>query len=160
MTNERVDALVKQLDVGHSPGDGKLLYREGYKFVVHEPLIVRTGIIGWPFVIHDKMGRVLGQHFDQGLLVINPSYAWNGESVSPYDTKAVIRASCAHDIAYQGGNQGSMSHNARGLWDDLYRRMMLIDGAWRVTAAVKRSMLGQFAGFAYAQQAPEVLTAP
>ncbi len=63
-------------------------------------------------------------------LVLYKGYRWNGSNVVR-DTAACMRASAVHDAICQLINEGKLDKSYRKYADQLYRKMMIEDGAWR-----------------------------
>ena len=90
---------------------GKIKYREGYKYVLHETYSVQTSIrppadIITPFITLTA----------SGLLILRAGYASDGPSGPTIDTKNFIRGAFGHDALYQ------------------LMRMRLLDCGWRPAA--------------------------
>ena len=79
-------------------------------------------------------------------LVIYLPYRWNGSNVVP-DTKACMRASATHDALCQLINEGKLSRKYRKNADQLYRDMMIEDGAWHWHAGLRYRCLRVWAGW-------------
>ena len=106
-------------------------YREirGYKYQTLASLSVQTSIrpsaplktaLGWVTLDED------------GTLTAWPAYCWDGPSGPTFDTPSTLRASLFHDCLYQLMREGLLDADEhRRPADDLLRRLMLEDGAWR-----------------------------
>ena len=80
------------------------------------------------------------------MLKICKGYRWNGSNVVR-DTKACMRASATHDALCQLINEGKLSRKYRKNADQLYRDMMIEDGAWHWHAGLRYRCLRVWAGW-------------
>jgi hypothetical protein len=106
-------------------------YRElgGYKYQTLQSISVQTSLcpdsplrtdLGWVTLDED------------GLLTAWSGYAWDGPSGPTFDTASTLRASLFHDCLYQLMREKLLDlEECRKPADDLLRRLMVEDGAWR-----------------------------
>jgi len=69
-------------------------------------------------------------------LWITKGYRWDGSTVV-FDTKYCMRASLVHDALYQLFREGKLDLKYRKYADQLYRDIMIEDGAWKWWAGVR-----------------------
>lgn len=65
-----------------------------------------------------------------GLLTIQPGYAWDGPSGPTLDTPSFMRGSLVHDALYQLMREGDLPIEARQRADALLRDICLAAGMW------------------------------
>ena len=133
---------------------GKLVYGDGYKYVVREPWSAQTPIVNAAARIVDSEGHLLAQLDQSGLLTIHAGYAWDGPSGPTVDTPDSMRGSLAHDALYQMMRSGHLGDEWRELSDELLRDLCLQDGMGELRAAAWFAGVRAFAGFA-AERQPE-----
>ena len=69
-------------------------------------------------------------------MVILAGYRWDGSTVV-FDTKYCMRASLVHDALYQLFREGKLDMKYRKYADQIYRDIMIEDGAWKWWAGVR-----------------------
>lgn len=79
---------------------------------------------------------------DNGTLLINARYAWDGPSGPTIDTKDFMRGSLVHDALYQLIREGLIESKYRKYADELLKDICLQDGmpswrAWYVYTCVR-----------------------
>ena len=109
---------------------------EGYKYDLVERVVTQTVFSG-PAIINPYICL-----FQDGELVIEEHYAWDGPSGPTIDTKNFMRGSLVHDALYQLMREGLLDRKYRKYADQLLRKICLEDGmskfrAWYVYHAVR-----------------------
>jgi hypothetical protein len=79
-----------------------------------------------------------------GVLVVQRDYCWNGSSGPTLDTPSTMRASLFHDALYQMMRERDLSLDCRYISDNVYRRICLEDGMWRLRAWLHYKTLRAF----------------
>ena len=82
-----------------------------------------TGIVGQAFALTEH-GRTIAGMSSAGRLFACVGYMYDGSSGPTIDGDADPVPALPHDIAYEGGRRGKLHQSTRGLWDDLYYRML------------------------------------
>lgn len=95
-----------------------------------------------------------------GLLIIQAGYCWDGASGPTIDTKSSMRASLAHDALYQLERAGHLGQEWRAAADDLLYRLCVQDGMWKWRAKMWLLGVRHFAGYAAKVKAEQVYVAP
>lgn len=129
-------------------------YREGYKYVLHEPYSVQTSLRPAQFIFSPML-----RLDSDGILYIAEGYAWDGPSGPAFDTPNFMRASLVHDALYQMLRDGYLPLEWREKADDDMYRICREDGmsairAWWCYQGVR------IGGESAATEMKEVLTAP
>lgn len=86
------------------------------KFSVWESFEVQTIITGF------RIKKDQYELFENGLLVINRGYAWDG-ATGAFDTEDIIKASCVHDVFCELINEGLLPEYIQALADEEFRRI-------------------------------------
>lgn len=109
----------------------KVKVRErGYKYQLLEPYTIAVDIFD-----HD----IETQYFSitpNGLLEINPLYAWDGASGPTIDNDNTIIPSLVHDTLYQAIRLEMLSKEYKDYADELLREMLIERGMNRIRANV------------------------
>lgn len=126
--------------------------RRHYKYNLHSQLEYETGIKP----LHEKLDGIL-KIDEEGLLTIEPGYAWDGPSGPTIDTKNFMESSLVHDAIYQLMREKVVAQDQRKKADQLLRKMCRDAGmsnirAWWVYRGVR------IGGASSAK--PNMLTAP
>ena len=110
--------------------DDKISYQSGYKYQLyasytHELQIVPPdGTVKLPFITWHE----------DGYLIIQSGYAWDGPSGPTWDTDTFMRGSLVHDALYQLMRLGCMDKAHRCYADELLRDICIEDGMWSFRA--------------------------
>ena len=100
-----------------------------YKYQLAKQYTHLTNVLGY------SGGNAFVRLGVDGVLTINPGYAWDGPSGPAFDTKNFMRGSLVHDALYQLIRTGALPQAARQVADDELRRVVLEDGMSRLRAA-------------------------
>ena len=85
--------------------------------------------------------------YKSGVMIQLAGYAWNGESVSPYDTASSMRPSCGHDAGYQLISEGLLPPETRTIIDEEYGAECIKDGMWKWRVKrIRLALLKKFGG--------------
>lgn len=99
--------------------------RRRYKYTLTSTYAYPTGL---------SPARPIKRHYLQldadGLLTIQPGYAWDGPSGPTLDTPSFTRGSLVHDALYQLMREGDLPGEARRRADELLREICLAAGMW------------------------------
>ena len=110
--------------------DDKISYQSGYKYQLYASythglqIIPPDGTVKLPFITWHE----------DGYLIIQSGYAWDGPSGPTWDTDTFMRGSLVHDAMYQLMRMGEMSNIYREEADKLLRDICIEDGMWRFRA--------------------------
>lgn len=102
----------------------QLVYKAGYKYVVHDRFYYDTGIVGHAVAMTHL---TLDGH---GTLCIEPGYAWDGASGPAIDTVNFRRGSLVHDALYQLIAEDALPFSCRKIADDILVKICKEDGMW------------------------------
>ncbi len=113
-------------------------YRSGYKYQLSAPYRTCVRVSPTKSVKTEYISLT-----EDGALVLERGYAWDGPSGPTFDTKNFMRASLVHDALYQLMRLGRLEASCRKDIDCEMRRMCREDGmsrvrAWWTHAAVAR----------------------
>lgn len=103
----------------------RLVYKQGYKYQVHDTFHYATGIVG--FLI--DIGPLLTLTHN-GVITIRKGYAWDGASGPAIDTTTFMRGSLVHDALYQMIEEGLLPFSYRKRADDVLVEICKEDGMW------------------------------
>lgn len=134
---------------------GAIAYRKGYKYQLHAPWWVQTGIVGHTasvpgFLCLEENGRL---RFEAG-------YAWDGPSGPAVDSASSMRGALTHDGLYQLMREGQLPSSYRPAADALLRTICIEDGMLEVRADIWYEAVRLFAAGAARRADPEICTAP
>lgn len=140
----------------------QIRYKSGYKYQLVEQVRIQ---LPWAPA---SFARVIGPESSplatltpDGVLTIEPLYAWDGPSSIARDTENFMGASLVHDVLYQMIRLGQLPPEWREKADEIMRLLCLGAGMWRIRAwwcYVGVSRGAEFA--ARPESEPKVLTAP
>jgi len=100
-------------------------YKPKYRYRVEAPVIFNVPeFVGYPC----KTDYV--KLTANGLLCIQPQYAWNGANWPAINTKSSIPGSLAHDSLYQLIQLGLLPFELRVKADEVLRRVCIESGMW------------------------------
>ena len=105
-------------------------YKGDYKYALKDRVEYETGIVGRGCILP------LCSLTTEGLLTIEPGYAWDAPPRPTFDTPSFMRGSLVHDVLYQMLRQPGFVEDAdeheilRHRADLLLREICLIDGMW------------------------------
>ena len=117
-------------------------YTKGYKYRLEETEFIETPIKGYEIVSdYVALNSV-------GTLEIRKAYCWDGASGPTIDTKSAMRGSLVHDALYQIIRKGFLPFEMRGVADQMFYDICIIDGMWRLRAALWLFGVRNFASFA------------
>ncbi len=137
-------------------------YKARYKYVLQER--VRLQLPYRPSSIARTIGpgeQPIATLTPEGLLVIEPGYAWDGPSGPALDTKSFMAASLVHDVLYQMRRGEVLPEEWREHADQIMYRLCIGAGMCRVRAWYCLWAVRRFAGFAAKPSAePRERTAP
>ena len=131
-------------------------YWKGLKYQLAETYIVQTPIIG---------ERIEDDFFtlqEDGTLIINKGFAWDGASGPTFDSRSSMRPSLVHDVFCIAMRDGRLSYEQ---WQDkvneLFKAQCIEDGMWHWRASLWHSAV-EFADAGNPDQGPdrEILEAP
>jgi len=105
-----------------------ILYSKGYKYQLEQDYEHRTGIY-----TRDGIKTDYYELKNDGLLVINKGYAWDGPS-GGVDTANFMRASLVHDVLCQAIGDGLLPQTHQKAVDTLLREIAIEDGMWKMRA--------------------------
>lgn len=114
-------------------------YKPGYKYVLQERVSIQL-IIQMPHQPNDTAavvgpgGSIIARLSGDGVLTIEPGYAWDGPSGPAIDTPDFMGASLVHDTLYQMIRLGLLPHDWRAIADDIMHRLCLGAGMSRIRA--------------------------
>ena len=133
----------------------QIKYREGYKYQLAEPYEHQLSFRLPPGGFRSR----LFQCRDDGTLLIDADYAWDGASGPTRDTKNSMRASLVHDVLYQAIREKILPASYRPMADAEFWFITNQDGMrwWRAMGwffAVRRF------GAEAASKVREILVAP
>ena len=118
-------------------------YRKGYKYQLAEDLLTQTDIIP------DE--PIYTQFIDltaTGLLIQRSGYAWDGCSGPTFDTDNSMIPGCVHDGFFQLKRMGYLKNIPRKIIDDLFFKLCLDNGMWKIRAKIWYKFVRRFAGYA------------
>lgn len=110
-------------------------YRKGYKYQVEDRFFVSIASLGirGRFHITSKGGFI---EIEDGFLIIEKGYAWDGPSGPTFDTMSAMRGSCVHDALYQLMREGLLPMKpTRRRADLLFWELIRKDGMGRIRAS-------------------------
>ena len=116
-------------------------YKDGYEYQLVEGEQVLTEI----YPIHRIATPWITLAIDGGLYV-QAWYAWDGPSGPAMDTKSAMRGSLFHDALYQLLRLKLLPPSERLAADELYRKLCLEDGMWRIRAWAHFRVLRRLGG--------------
>ena len=109
-------------------------YVEGFKYQLAETYIVQTPITG---------SRIDDDYFtlqEDGTLIVNKGYAWDGASGPTFDSRSSMRPSLVHDVFCQAMRDGRLSYEQwQDKVNDLFEQMCREDGMWGWRASLWHS---------------------
>lgn len=116
-------------------------YQKGYKYQLTKQCIYKSPITGYNICT-----KYIKLHED-GTLIIEAGYCWDGPSGPTIDSKDFMRGSLIHDALYQLLRQGYLPQSERVIADKILQYICLEDGmhpirAWYVFQAVYRFAKG------------------
>lgn len=123
--------------------DKSLYFKEGYKYWVNRPYHIEIDIhpikqlyISFKTVdIELKDVEIPMVSLDpSGLLIIYPSYVWDGASGPTIDTLNSMRGSLIHDALYQLIRLGLIEYKYKDYADKLLHDLCTEDGMWSFRA--------------------------
>jgi hypothetical protein len=140
----------------------QIRYKAGYKYVLQER--VRLQLPYRPRSIARTIGpgdQPIATLTPEGLLVIEPGYAWDGPSGPAIDTPDFMGASLVHDVLYQMRRGEVLPVEWREHADDIMYRLCIGAGMCRLRAWWCWLGVRKAAWFAAKPTAePKVRTAP
>jgi hypothetical protein len=112
------------------PNPGRCIrYTEvDYKYRNNERRVIQTGIAGFSAVIE------FAQLQDDGTLILEAGFCWDGPSGPAVDTPSFMRGSAAHDAFYRFMRLGLLPQSVREAADTLMYRLCREDGMWPLRA--------------------------
>ena len=95
-------------------------YKAGYKYQLTADLMVRV----------DLKEEISKDYItiENGMLMVDAGYAWDGPSGPAFDTSNFMRGSLIHDVLYQLMREELIPRTARKYADQLLRKMCREDG--------------------------------
>lgn len=111
-------------------------YKAGYKYVLQER--VRLQLPYRPRSIARTIGpgdQPIATLTPEGLLIIEPGYAWDGPSGPAIDTPDFMGASLVHDVLYQMIRLELLPKEWREIADDIMHNLCLGAGMCQLRAA-------------------------
>jgi hypothetical protein len=126
-----------------------------WKYRVDERLEIQTGIKGFHAVIDGA------ELFEDGLLVLEVGFCWDGPSGPAVDTPSFMRGSAAHDLFYRLMRLRLLPQSVRKAADKLMYSLCREDGMWPIRAWYCTRAVRDFAaGAADPANVEQVLCAP
>lgn len=140
----------------------EIRYKAGYKYVLQERVRLQLPYRPRSFArTIGPEGAVIATLTPEGLLVIEPGYAWDGPSGPAIDTPDFMGASLVHDVLYQMIRLGVLPKEWREHADEIMYRLCVGAGMSRVRAWWCWLGVRKGAWFAAKPSAePKVCTAP
>jgi len=132
-----------------------LFYVSGYKYQSRCDMVYFAGV--YPPV--DIVTDLIALRRD-GWMWVGCYFAWDGCSGPTIDTPTNMRAGHAHDALAALIRMGKLAPVTRFASNELIRRIMIADGAYRWRADLYRLALNHTASWADPKNAKRVLTAP
>ena len=132
-----------------------LLYCDGYKYQARCAMVYYVGIFPAEDIITDLI--VLRR---DGWLWVAKYFAWDGASGPAIDTASNMRGSHAHDALAALMRKGLLPMVCRFPANEVIRRLMIDDGAFRVRADLYRAVLNQTSYWADPKNSKTVHVAP
>jgi hypothetical protein len=135
---------------------GLIKYRGGYKYQLAEDYTLPI-----PIDAERTVDTGLIRLDTYGILTIRKDYAWDGPSGPTFDSKCGMRGSLVHDALYQLMRQELIGLSHRPAADELFYKILLADGMWRIRAWFWRREVKKFAAYAaLPENDKKVITAP
>ena len=132
-----------------------LFYCEGYKYQARCDMIYFTGICPREDIVTDLI--VLRA---DGWMWVGKYFAWDGASGPAIDTASNMRGSHAHDALAALMRMGKLPMVFRYQANDVIRRLMIDDGAFRIRADLYRAVLNQTSYWADPKNQKALFAAP
>ena len=127
----------------------KIKYWKGPKYQLAETYICQTPIVG---------ERIEDDFFtlqEDGTLVVNKGFAWDGASGPTFDSRSSMRPSLIHDVFCVAMRDGRLSYEK---WQDkvnaLFKDQCIEDGMWVWRAGLWHSAV-EFADAGNPEQGPD-----
>ena len=118
-------------------------YRSGYKYQVAEREYFFLTVNPKICYVSDFI-----EIYDNGMVVVNPGYAYDGPSGPTIDTKNSMRGSLIHDVLYQLMRMGNLKPDYREAADDELYKALIEDKMWKIRAKSWRYFVGRYAASA------------
>jgi hypothetical protein len=123
--------------------DKTLFYKKGYKYWVTRPYRIKldihpSKILYISFKTVDLKGNIVEIPMvtlnPSGLLIVYPSYVWDGASGPTWDTKNSMIGSLIHDVIYQLIRLGFIDSNYKEYADKILHDLCEADGMYSCRA--------------------------
>jgi hypothetical protein len=132
----------------------RIYYLDGMKYQTVEDFTIKTDVCPPEDIVTDLV--VLR---NDGWLLVNRFWSWDGPSGPTWDTKTNMRAAMVHDALYYLIRQGKLSVSFRHAADKELKKIMLKDGSWKCRAKYYFWAVRHFAASA-AKGRRKIYTAP
>ena len=128
---------------GVGRGRRMIHYRKGYKYQLAQNYTRDTHLIGYSieteFINLDL----------EGCLFIRSGYSWDGVSgPTPFSPDSGIESSLVHDALYQLMRMELLPQTCRAYADNLFKKICITKGMWRIRASAWHYALKKFGGLA------------